>query len=550
MSGEDNLKRQLREKMDSVEFQFSEADWAQAEAYNLQKRTQEVMDSAEYKFHESDWYAAKAYIGRKRFTRKLAYAAVAATVLLLSVIVPMLLTRENSEVAIQQPVNKDDVNSSLTQPSMDVRVPASMNAEPASVSESPAKNVKAVSTSPLSSEKHNSAAPEKSVAKPVVPPEIKAPLASEIKLKTKSQSTAGITSADNVEKTLSVNQETANTETKPVVKNRISMPAAGRGDQALFVREKFDPEGNSDGLQKKGNETNSTKVPFLEGEPGKITVADNSAVKQPEINKEPVANDTKPAMETKQELLSEKEAPVPVQNSVTAENSANDKVAVADFPKPDSLRDKSFGLQNGFFYEAGVSAMLGWKNEASGFNPLIGINFFNVFGDKVGGSFGVQYTRVDNLSVSSKMSKVVSYKFGEESDVTVITPQTLYYLSIPLRLHYFYNAKNTFGIGYRMSYLLNVDAKSETYHEGIGGRTNYKSVALNMRGDGFRWFDQQLSLFYRRTIWKRVEVGAEVVVGITDVKQNAFFGGANAFESNTGLQVTLVYNLFKKINNK
>ncbi|WP_317896883.1 hypothetical protein [Aurantibacillus circumpalustris] len=207
----------------------------------------------------------------------------------------------------------------------------------------------------------------------------------------------------------------------------------------------------------------------------------------------------------------------------------------------------------GFFYEAGAVVYYGWKGpanrDASGFSPLAGINYMNQLSNKCSVSFGVQYLQVRNLSNSSKTSRVSTYEYGEKSDVTVVTPSTMHYLVAPLRFHYYLNERNCFGVGMNLAYLLNIDAKVTTYNESPGIKENHKTITLSGYTEGFSWFDSQVALFYKRRITRSLGLQAEIFLGLTDVKQNDFFG-LNYKERNSGLKLSLVYFAFTKKNRR
>lgn len=199
-------------------------------------------------------------------------------------------------------------------------------------------------------------------------------------------------------------------------------------------------------------------------------------------------------------------------------------------------------------FEAGASFLTGWNNpgkrDAQGLNPVFGINYYNYLTPQLAVSFGAQYTTVNSLNYASHISRVTRYNLGEESDVTVITPQKVHYLMVPIRLHYSVNAKNTFGAGFNVAYMLTIDSKMEKYHERLDVRENYKASETQGYTEGFKAFDTQLSVFYRRKVYKGLSVHAEYMFGLTDIKDNTFFN-SHVFERNTGFKLTLMYNLFK-----
>jgi hypothetical protein len=199
--------------------------------------------------------------------------------------------------------------------------------------------------------------------------------------------------------------------------------------------------------------------------------------------------------------------------------------------------------------EGGVSYLYGWKNpgstDAKGYNPLIGINYFQNVTDKLSVSLGIQYTSIGNLNYSNHTTKVTTLNMGEENKVTVFTPVKVHYLVAPLRAHYNLNYKNTIGIGCNVAYLLTVDSEIETYDQTLTSSSGYNLSKDKGYTEGFTQFDAQLSVFYRRKLHPNLSFNAELFYGLTDTKDNNFFH-SNVFERNNGLKLSLVYNILKK----
>lgn len=199
--------------------------------------------------------------------------------------------------------------------------------------------------------------------------------------------------------------------------------------------------------------------------------------------------------------------------------------------------------------EAGANYMLGWQNsagrDAGGFNPLIGVNYFNHINEKMDFSFGLHYTTISNLSFSNYTSRVTRLGFGEESQVTVFTPTKVHYLFVPLRWNYNITPMNTIGVGCNIAYLLTVDSDVESYTESLNTKQNATLSQERGYTQGFKKYDSQVSVFYKRRLYPQLAVNIEFYCGLTDVKDNTFFN-SNGFERNSGAKLTLVYNFLKK----
>lgn len=208
-----------------------------------------------------------------------------------------------------------------------------------------------------------------------------------------------------------------------------------------------------------------------------------------------------------------------------------------------------------FFAEAGANYLAGWpapqQRDAAGFNPIAGIGYINNLTENLGLSLGMGYTSIGHLGAYSHTSTVNTLGLGEQSAVTVITPARLHYLALPLRLTMAIDSRNSFGLGYTLAYLLTADSKVETYDQvtnsEVGGhiRSNYAVSSARGYVQGFSAFDSQLSVLYRRRLYRELFVNTELQLGLTDLKDNKFFA-SNSFERSLGLKVTLMYNIFKK----
>jgi len=232
----------------------------------------------------------------------------------------------------------------------------------------------------------------------------------------------------------------------------------------------------------------------------------------------------------------------PAENFSTADSAATEDEINDSLP----LKARP-SLKSGLFFEAGGAWLYGWKGsdhvDARGLSPIAGIHYMKLLNGHAALSFGVQYLQINNLSNASKTSRVLSYHYSEYSSVTVITPSSVQYLVAPFRYHYIAGYRNSFSAGINLAYLLNVDANVTTYDEKPGSTLNKKTVTLSGYTQGFSWYDCHLTLGYRRRLARPLSFQAEIFWGITDVKDDAFFG-SKAREMNSGVKLTLIYHPF------
>jgi len=200
------------------------------------------------------------------------------------------------------------------------------------------------------------------------------------------------------------------------------------------------------------------------------------------------------------------------------------------------------------YAEAGGYFNFGWRNkdrrEGVSINPYLGLSYFFHLTDKTGFSAGAYYTSVSNLK-QTKVIRVSRIVFGEEAEITSITPTTLNYISIPLKLHYLLDATQSITFGYTAGYLLDVQSNVEKHIERLDrteNNTNYKTGGYV---EGFKTFNSQLSLGYSRMLYSNFRINGELFFGLTDLRNNTFFG-INATERSSGIKISLTYDLIKK----
>ena len=156
-------------------------------------------------------------------------------------------------------------------------------------------------------------------------------------------------------------------------------------------------------------------------------------------------------------------------------------------------------------------------------------------------SLGLHFTSIAHLGAFSDTSKITSYKFGEESQVTVISPQTFYYLNFPLRFSWNFSRKQCLGSSFELGYLLNVNSTVETYEAAFTDSEKQSSKELGYT-EGVAPYNFQMGFFYRRELFKNLYIQPEVFFGLVDLKDDAFFN-SNVKERSSGLKLTLLYSI-------
>jgi hypothetical protein len=377
--------------------------------------------------------------------------------------------------------------------------------------------------------------------------------------RTESKIAIAVAPAKIIKKKEDAPKENAGTEKKEYTKSEIESAVAVK--RVSTKKEKNNENGGAavaKGMEKQENRKKEDGTGNVT-EKGKDTEVNTSTANtgiQADTNKtyaieEPVVNAgakslTKPGGEGTEQDTSHAEMKSPA--NVVIIDSAK-AVAKADSASVSNALPKSKDPYHFFSGEAGVLYLYGWQNpgvrDANGYNPYIGINYSTHVYQKFWLGAGIGYYSVRNLSYSEKTSEITRFGLGEQSIVTVITPSTLHYSAFNLKLTYNINKNSSVGLGYYYSYLFDVAVKKETYQDNSGAISGNAVTKDHGYMQGFRKTDNLLSVYYRRRIWRQLSANAECMLGLNDVKDNAFFN-SSVYERNFGFKCSLIYDIIRK----
>lgn len=198
--------------------------------------------------------------------------------------------------------------------------------------------------------------------------------------------------------------------------------------------------------------------------------------------------------------------------------------------------------------EAGGTFLLGWDSkdgkDARGFNWYAGVNYGKFINKNIGFSVGSQFYNIGNIKQSFYESSKAVYGLGSTSSNTVITTQSLYYFSVPLKFYYAVNASHQIGAGVNPSFLFSSKNRVENYRLTDGIKSNEMESKTSGIYEGVRLNNILISAFYRAKLNKRVFLNTEVVYGVRDVFKNT--SSNNYSQKPLGLRVGLQYTLFEK----
>lgn len=495
----------------------------------FKKNLEELLTSKEFSFDEANWEKAREIIDTsKKQNRRALPLILASLILLLSLLTGFYFFPGTSSVNAGKLASNSTSGIAASTPSTEEKAaPTSSAKELSKSSTSPQRT----NLAPLPG-KEIAESPEKVTATSPHIPETKNPVenvsikpgnSSNIKIKNTASSNPVIPGS-------SVNKDP-------------ELPVAAKQDQIAKQNDNMEPSAPS--INKTGEQ-----IAVKEKESPEQIASDINSPSRKEKEDAASINPIVPETPSNKENPGDNKSdsvPATLPDTLNNNNSQITNVLPPDNDQGQLGKPKEFPIL--FSIEAGTSYLMGWKNpgsrDANGFNPTIGVNYFNNFNPKMSLSVGLHYSSVNNLSFSTYSSKVVRLGFGEESRVTVFTPVKVHYLIVPLRFNYELDPKNTLGVGCNLAYLLNIEGDVESYTEKLNVISDRSTSKTTGYGKGFKKYDTQISAFYKRRFYPCLALNLEVFYGLTDIKENRFFN-SSAFERNTGLKLTLVYNFIKK----
>jgi hypothetical protein len=487
-----------------------------------------ILESKEFSFDEKDWEQAKKYIDDSRRKRRIPFYVIGALLIVGGLTAYYFIG--DSPQSVQLVEKKEIViNEGLAPKKVSPEVsPAPLspvvNPNPGTI-ESPAEAKQPVEKAKSSIKKapEIKAVPEtntgnnENIAEPAPP--AKTNTQPEKQTEPVAVNPTIISETENNEAVTNVNQTKAEKSNAPLVATapvtKIDPPTPNGSEEVKI---------NVAAVNTETADTRSTAV------------TSNTASGKEEI----AASNVTPSETTKKEES--------VANPATIADTA-----VAVIAKPDTaavIVPSETGIRSMLLsIEAGGAYLNGWRTQgtrdASGFNPVIGFNYYYPLTQNIDLSMGLQYTSVANLAAFSHTSKITKFTTGEESKVTVITPEKLHYMVAPLRVNYAVTPANVIGIGCYLGMLMDVTGSMETYDYKLNKKENIQVSKVSGYTEGFKTFDTQFSIFYRRHIYKRLYLNGELFMGATDVKDNKFFNSETA-ERNYGLRFSVIFNIFNR----
>ena len=194
----------------------------------------------------------------------------------------------------------------------------------------------------------------------------------------------------------------------------------------------------------------------------------------------------------------------------------------------------------------GGNYSFGWHNngamEGNGLNKLGGFIFTHYFSQKIAASIGLGYSELNNLN-KTYTSSIIQYDFGQNANITTVTPTKAIYLDMPVSINYTCT-KNIFSAGFNFLWLLTTSSKLTTYQQSQIGETAPVSMQQDGYSQGFNNLYIQFTLAYTRMITERLGVSPQLYFGLNYI-ENSSFPGINQYDRNSGVRLVLSYQLMK-----
>lgn len=198
--------------------------------------------------------------------------------------------------------------------------------------------------------------------------------------------------------------------------------------------------------------------------------------------------------------------------------------------------------------EAGGAFLIGWDSkdgkDGRGFNWYAGVNYGKFLNKKFGFSAGSQFYNVGNIKQSFYESSKSVYGLGSTSTNTVITTQSLFYFSVPVKVYYAVSASHQIGASVNPSFLFSSKNVVETYRLTDDIKSNEMTSKSSGIYEGVRLNNVLISAFYKAQLNKRLFLNTEVMYGVRDIFKNTTSN--NYSQKPIGLRVGLQYTLFEK----
>lgn len=195
----------------------------------------------------------------------------------------------------------------------------------------------------------------------------------------------------------------------------------------------------------------------------------------------------------------------------------------------------------------GLNYSGGWDNNgnvtAKGLSGFAGLSYNYFLSKKLNLSIGTELYNISNMNQEFYSTTSKNYGFGSTQTQTVLTCQSMIFLSFPLRVFYAADERHRIGLGLHAGTLLLASNTVETSELSDGLKQNVNTVSSKGVYEGMNTNNLLLSASLYKTIGDRIDLQVELYYGLTDLFANT---PSNGYQQNSnGIRVGMNYRIFR-----
>ncbi len=279
------------------------------------------------------------------------------------------------------------------------------------------------------------------------------------------------------------------------------------------------------------------------------TLSQNEEIKQSEASFETSDFKNEILTTTEKETVSVQKETEKEEEKVLAVDSAKAEEQTPESENKNPLTAPGKETKNAWGIMAGVGGWAGY-NEAgkNGLGFTGGIYYQRALSKRFDLGLSILYTSRGGLNTHKSFVNS-NYGFGIESDVTIVSAQTLHYLSLPLTIRFNISPRSHIYIGAAYYQLFATTSKITNQTENSFGVVESNTEKQTGEHKAFRNNDLVAFLGYDLTLFSRMSVGLQINYGFFDNVNNSYYTmygyTPKQFDRNMGLQLQLKYDLIR-----
>ncbi len=195
----------------------------------------------------------------------------------------------------------------------------------------------------------------------------------------------------------------------------------------------------------------------------------------------------------------------------------------------------------------GLNYFGGWDNNgqvsAKGFNGFAGISYSYFLNKKLNLNLGAELYNISNVDQEFYTCTSKNYGFGSIQTQTLLTCQSMLFLSFPIRVYYAADEHHLVGLGVHAGTLLMASNTIETSELSDGLKQNLNTVSSKGVYQGMNTSNILLSASLHKTVGDRLALQLELYYGLSDLFTDT---PSNGYQQNSnGIRVGINYRIFR-----